>query len=464
MMTSEGNRKIIVIERTGDAGLEHQPAAAGTIVRDELRDAATILQSDRELWPETMLPPRPLCSATRLKLRHLYGFYGRRVRECAQDQRDTTGRLKSCSQSCAAEENLRVHAAQLQEEAATVALEWAAAVERVIAIDSPDKSRPPASHLDGKNIAPVQVNGERWFCASLRDGAGLPTEGEHGRLLGPLRRTTKEARDDLRHMRGHLRKRKRPHSEAELPTVQGNATDATDSGSGKLEPGVQVFLTRLQATGFLNGALGTCQRFDSGKGRWVVLLSDSQERNLKPENLVPVSAVLQQRGVPVFISGLVGASHLNGTLGSCMHFSVERSRWIVHFDTGEDKGIKIENILPMSIGLQLGSSVYLKGLQTASQLNGTLATCQQVNTIKGSLAVRLNETGEEKSLKIDNLIPACIALQPGTDVRLKGVGVCAMSGTCQRMDGNTGEWVVRVEGGGEESFKPQDMIPCFLDS
>lgn len=316
--------------------------------------------------------------------------------------------------------------------------------------------------MDGKNIAPVQVNGERWFCASIRDGTGQFTEGDESRLLGPLRRTTPEAKDDLRNMRRHLGKRKRPRPEGEHSAAQGKAADATDSDSRNLQPGMQVFLTGLQATGFLNGALGTCQRFDSGKNRWTVHLSDSQERNIKPENLVPVSAVLRQRGVIVFISGLASASHLNGTFASCMHFSVERSRWVVHFNTGEDKGIKIENILPASIALQPGSNVYLKGLRGESHLNGMLATCQQVDTIKGSFVVRMVETGKEKSVEIENLIPACIALQPGTDVRLTGMDVCSAFGKCQRMDWTTGEWVVRVEGGGEERAKLQNLMPRSL--
>eukprot|EP00929_Paragymnodinium_shiwhaense_P080071 TRINITY_DN41736_c0_g7_i1.p1 TRINITY_DN41736_c0_g7~~TRINITY_DN41736_c0_g7_i1.p1 ORF type:complete len:962 (+),score=382.89 TRINITY_DN41736_c0_g7_i1:164-3049(+) len=49
--------------------------------------------------------------------------------------------------------------------------------------------------------------------------------------------------------------------------------------------GARVRLHGLKSAPELNGMEGTCEWFDSDRGRWVVRLSDGQERSIKPDNL-----------------------------------------------------------------------------------------------------------------------------------------------------------------------------------
>lgn len=176
----------------------------------------------------------------------------------------------------------------------------------------------------------------------------------------------------------------------ELSEVIGKSNAAADAE--ELAPGVQVFLTGLESASFLNAAFGTCQEWDGGKGRWKVRLANGQERNVKSENLAPMGSVLKRRGAPVFIKGLATAANLNGTIGSCMHFNAEAGRWVVHCDTGEEKSIKVENLTPLAIALQPGSLAFLRKLQSAAHLNGRQRQDRQVRTCRrrsgGSAAPR----------------------------------------------------------------------------
>lgn len=54
-----------------------------------------------------------------------------------------------------------------------------------------------------------------------------------------------------------------------------------------LECGVGVKVHSLKGAMHLNGQKGICKRWDSEKGRWFVQLESGEEKLLKPENLLP---------------------------------------------------------------------------------------------------------------------------------------------------------------------------------
>merc|ERR1712232_912513 len=159
-------------------------------------------------------------------------------------------------------------------------------------------------------------------------------------------------------------------------------------------------------------------------------------------------------------------TRLNGTIGELQSFDVERSRWIVHCDDGEDKAIMPEKLVPIGVALQPGSMVYIKGLQNAPHLNGEVAICQPASGA-GRLAVRL-ASGEEKALKLECVVPLCAALNQGTQVRLKSMEqkphLNGTMGTCQSMDWGSGDWTVSLGGDMEERVKPTNMIPRCLNA
>merc|ERR1712232_420425 len=58
-----------------------------------------------------------------------------------------------------------------------------------------------------------------------------------------------------------------------------------DYKDGELQPGCKVRLHSLRVTKAVNGMEGTCEKFDSREGRWLVILTDGSTATVKPDNL-----------------------------------------------------------------------------------------------------------------------------------------------------------------------------------
>lgn len=76
------------------------------------------------------------------------------------------------------------------------------------------------------------------------------------------------------------------------------------------------------------------------------------------------------------------------------------------------------------------------------------------------MVARLLDGDEEKALKLENLVPACVALQEGTSVRLKDSP--EKVGKCESFDWGTGDWSVQFHGGELTRLKPEALVPSSL--
>jgi len=196
---------------------------------------ALIFRSDSDLWPAESGGPRPILPNVRVALRRLQRRYGEHIQESEADAKQALQRAETYMRACDASKALRAHAEHLQKENSKVQKEWAKAVEELlVALKVESSSGSNSKGLAGKalsedGLAPVQVEGQRWYCASLRNGLPLIDRCESPektikkglgdkllsdkldkpekvaasllRHMGPLRKTIVEAAVDLKRMR-----------------------------------------------------------------------------------------------------------------------------------------------------------------------------------------------------------------------------------------------------------------------
>jgi len=288
---ADGARKVFIVERDPVVADGHGDMIKEIFVESgdspcvPAQPIMSIFRSDEELWPESLRPPRPLLSTTRVQMRRLYCFYASRWRDCEADIREAILRAENFGRSCPTEKALRQHADALDGEARNIKEQWCEAVKEVLKGDSADKAAPPTEanvssftvSQQGGFVAPIQVNGLRWYCASVRaamiavddisaitspekpkgrgsvrnaaDGSSpspekikgkarrpaikeaggeaaetetVPEKADRGRQkptlyhLGPLRAKREEAADDLNRMLGHLGQKAGPVAAAAL--------------------------------------------------------------------------------------------------------------------------------------------------------------------------------------------------------------------------------------------------------
>jgi len=191
---------VAILQRAADAEAPKKRAAA----REEMKTALAVYRSDTSLWPESTGPPRPILPGTRAKLSQLRDFFGEQVADSEQDLKEVTEKADSYARTCPAEKTLREHIEKLKKEIANTNKEWVAEVEKVLKADSVEKSANDVPKESSDGLTPVQVNGERWYCANIR-GTSLEVDGKVTKHLGPLRAAAEEARSDLERMRQHLK-------------------------------------------------------------------------------------------------------------------------------------------------------------------------------------------------------------------------------------------------------------------
>jgi len=112
-------------------------------------------------------------------------------------------------------------------------------------------------------------------------------------------------------------------------------------------------------------------------------------------------------GSVVRICGLTSATELNGELAACEAFHPEVGRWSVRLGgSGEEKRVKVGNLFPEAdyVASHPGMFVRIQGLKAKPELNGKLAECSLWSVEAGRWVVRLEESGEEKSLRPENLL------------------------------------------------------------
>lgn len=183
-------KKVIVLERAPTAPLAE---AAGVSHAVDLGPA--IFRSDADLWLKELGPARPLTAALRTKLRRLHSHYRQKVQDCEEDLAQVEEKVATYSRSCEAKKELQHYAQALKDEIAKLRQEWITSCTKELGSLSSEGEQQP-SEVSG--VSPVQVRGERWFCAVLRPAE---EEGEGPRQLGPLRASQAEAHKDLERMK-----------------------------------------------------------------------------------------------------------------------------------------------------------------------------------------------------------------------------------------------------------------------
>ena len=107
----------------------------------------------------------------------------------------------------------------------------------------------------------------------------------------------------------------------------------------KLYPlGTPVELHSLSSTK-LNGLTGRCGQYDSAKGMCLVTLTDTARKvAVKPSNL----RLLYPPGTPVQLHSLTSSSALNGCTGRCGRFDSVKGRYVVMLDGTPSKGVNVK--------------------------------------------------------------------------------------------------------------------------
>merc|ERR1712166_1729695 len=127
-----------------------------------------MLRSDSELWPNCF-DQRPITSEIRQSLRRLGRYYGRKVRQCEEDLRIVEARSQAVAIACQSSQKLlEAHADTLRKELVKLDRQWTAVVEKAISKTTPSYSiTEPSPCVANGNVAPVQVLGEPFYCATL---------------------------------------------------------------------------------------------------------------------------------------------------------------------------------------------------------------------------------------------------------------------------------------------------------
>ena len=103
-------------------------------------------------------------------------------------------------------------------------------------------------------------------------------------------------------------------------------------------PGTPVELHSLSSA-TLNGLAGRCGRYDSAEGRCHVTLTDTARKvAVKPSNL----RLLYPPGTPVELHSLTSSPALNGRTGRCGRFDSAKGRYVVMLDGTPSKGVLVK--------------------------------------------------------------------------------------------------------------------------
>eukprot|EP00927_Polykrikos_kofoidii_P024637 TRINITY_DN22368_c0_g1_i1.p1 TRINITY_DN22368_c0_g1~~TRINITY_DN22368_c0_g1_i1.p1 ORF type:complete len:645 (-),score=111.98 TRINITY_DN22368_c0_g1_i1:183-2021(-) len=210
--------KILVVERpteqNSDSSFAAAPAGGAADVASAqvpAPPALVVFRSDSELWPKPLGDPRPISGATRLNLRRVFRQFGKVLRENEDDIREATRRADSYTRSCETSKSLRAHAETLQKESAKMQKAWVKAVEEALTLEEkPAELRADSDDgpNDRKDVVPLQIQGSRWYCATVRplgeDGEVAGADDKTTRFLGPVRRSSAEAVDDVASIRNRL--------------------------------------------------------------------------------------------------------------------------------------------------------------------------------------------------------------------------------------------------------------------
>lgn len=119
--------------------------------------------------------------------------------------------------------------------------------------------------------------------------------------------------------------------------------DAAKKADFQLHQGSAVVIHGLLGADHLNGQTCVCKHWESGTGRWQVLLRCAEVKSVRPQNLVLAKDFLLRPGRTAMTRGLTDPS-LNGLTCNCQQFDLARGRWHVVFPGGDVKALRPKNL------------------------------------------------------------------------------------------------------------------------
>lgn len=213
----------------------------------------------------------------------------------------------------------------------------------------------------------------------------------------------------------------------DVDSAGGFDVKVSDTSGGGLSVGDAVEIKGLRRAGHLNGTRGEVLAWDDDGGRWVVQLAGSQSqcRRLRTCNLRRVGETVRtsglrrasaeavredasrvaalEPGVSVHLRGL-RAEGLNGLDARVQRWDAQAGRWVVRLlGSGEEKSLRAENLAEVEGALRAGQLATVGGLEQASHLNGLTAELVRWDADRGRWAVRVGGGAEEKSLRPESL-------------------------------------------------------------
>jgi len=168
--------------------------------------------------------------------------------------------------------------------------------------------------------------------------------------------------------------------------------------SSEFTIGDKVALHSLTTTKF-NGLLGSIDgAFDMNRRRWQVQLDNGEQKSFKAKNIRFVYRL--QKGDRILLHSLTTASY-NGKRGTIEGFNSDRGRWTVNLDNGSTVGFKPKNMHFLSEYTK-GDRVLLHHLSKA-ELNGKIGTIHKPFLATKARWPVMLEDGKCKNVKSSNL-------------------------------------------------------------
>lgn len=173
-----------------------------------------------------------------------------------------------------------------------------------------------------------------------------------------------------------------------------SAATATSPPSYDTIPnGTVVSLKGLVSKPERNGDRGIIRHFDRLKGRYVVVLEDSDENESMS---VKASNLLQH--VHVRIHDIIGQPELNGKSGTILTWIPSKERYNIHVSALK----KVVSLKPANVVLENGTVGQITGLQSKPEMNGKFGTIKDWIRESNKYDVQLSSS-QVIRIKVDNL-------------------------------------------------------------
>jgi len=211
---TEGNANVVVVERKVSNTAKAAPAKPTRCLSS--KQEPVVFRSDSDLWPNPLGSPRPINMEMRRALRRLAKYYGCKLQECKVDLQEVEKRIEAFATACPGRKLLETHADTLRKERDSVEKKWTALVQKEIGNSPVCSAAVPSPCSANARIAPVQVLGELWHCATLL----VEEDSGDDWCLGPLRAEARLAAEDLQLMKnrtvfGKTKRGKRKNGDGE---------------------------------------------------------------------------------------------------------------------------------------------------------------------------------------------------------------------------------------------------------